>query len=62
MWGITDMPNANFSSIYNPESDVLDESCGEVSTGRVVKSLMTFLILYNFEGKLVGKRNVIFSL
>ena len=23
MWGITDMPNANFSSIYNPESDVL---------------------------------------
>lgn len=47
MWGITDMPNANFSSIYNPESDVLDESCGEVSTGRVVKSLMTFLILYN---------------
>ena len=47
MWGITDMPNANFSSIYNPESDVLDESCGEVSAGRVVKSLMTFLILYN---------------
>ena len=25
----------------------IDESCGEVSTSRVVKSLMTFLILYN---------------
>jgi phospholipid-transporting ATPase len=49
MWGITDVEAANFSTVYANEEgpDILDESCGEVSGMGILKSLMTFLILYN---------------
>ena len=52
MWNITDVPNAPFSAnltASQASDDLLggDTECGEVTTTRVVKSLMTFLILYN---------------
>merc|ERR1719500_1305330 len=53
MWNITDVPNAPFSANLTASQaasdDLLggDTECGEVTATRVVKSLMTFLILYN---------------
>lgn len=48
MWGITDMPNANFSSIYNPESDVL---------GKVQYQKPYFLLDTVITGNLINTRN-----
>ena len=47
MWNITDVPNSPFSENLQDQEDLLDSQCGEVDATRVVKSLMTFLILYN---------------